>query len=397
MNFTKAYESPASFWRWGAYTTIGAVLRDNVFWMQGTTKICPNIWVVLLADSAVHRKSGPIIQTSKLINEVKNTKLIRGRSSIQAILDDLSASATDKITGNILRGGSAFLCADELASFFVSDTQLISLLTDIYDYREEWTSSLRSGKFKINNLCVSLLAASNETFLKQVYNELAVYGGLLGRTFMIKPDEYRPGNSFMAEEGSERYEMKPLVDSLKEIAKLKGRIVFSPEAAKEYNDWYVPLRESYKTKPDKTGVVQRLHTGVVKLAVIIGVDNNRDLLIKKPEIEESISRCMAIQGNYEAYAMSAGKSTEANAAGLLLTAMIDAGGSLTRKEFLFKHFTDVSAEALDKVIITLKDAGMIEESWTGASSPIACYTLTKKCREIFRAKAQGENKNGTGH
>src|SRR5665213_1423119 len=92
LKHTEEYESPGSFWRWGAYATIAAVLRDSVYYDHGLRKTYANIYVVLLADSAEYRKSGPFQPITDLLNSdgLRNTKVIRGRSSIQAVLDDLS-------------------------------------------------------------------------------------------------------------------------------------------------------------------------------------------------------------------------------------------------------------------------------------------------------------------
>ena len=217
LEFTKESETPTAFWKWGAYAIIAGALRDEVYWTQRGHKVCPNIFVLLNADSAVHRKSGPIKEADHLLGDLKITKIIRGRGSIQAILEDLASSQMDRESGKTLRGGSCLLVADELRSFFVSDDSLIGILTDIYDYRDRFDYKLRGAPFKVTNLCVSMLAASNDEFLKEIYTVEAVNGGLLGRTFLVKPDEYRPANSLLETEEAEaanilKYDPKPLKD-----------------------------------------------------------------------------------------------------------------------------------------------------------------------------------------
>src|SRR5674476_1160462 len=166
LEHTQYYESPGSFWKWAAYTAIGAVLRDNCFRTLGDHRVYPNLYTLLLADSAVHRKGHPIKLCEELVKRAKSTKVISGRSSIQGILDELSRGETDKVTGKIISGGSALFSASELSAGIVNDPEAVKILTDIYDFKEEYTSRLRgSGVFRIKNICFSLIAASNEELL----------------------------------------------------------------------------------------------------------------------------------------------------------------------------------------------------------------------------------------
>jgi hypothetical protein len=383
LKHTKEAETPENFFRWGAYATIAAVLRDSVYYDHGLRKTYPNIYVVLLADSAEYRKSGPFQPATDLLNSdgLRNTKVIRGRSSIQAVLDDLSQDIGDKKTGQPIRGGSAILIADELASFFVSDPQLIPLVTDMYDFRENWDYNLKGGKVNIKKLCVTFLAASNETFLREVYTKAAVYGGLLGRTFMIKPNETRPPNDLLDVDLS-KYEIESLVKKLVKIRELKGRFTSTPEGRKLYKEWYEKLYNSYKTHPDKTGVTQRIHTGVLKIAMILAA-NDLSLIIDAQHYQEAILQVTNLRENYGVYSMSTGKSTQAEIGAIFLQALWEMKGVATKRDILVKHWQDFSAEELDQLVNTFAAANLVEVMAVGNEQT---YTMTPKCRELFEKK-----------
>lgn len=388
IDFTKEAETPTSFWKWGSYAIVAAALRDNVFWLQRGHKICTNIYVLLNADSAAQRKSGPINEADRLLSAIKCTKVIRGRGSIQAILEDLAGSAMDRESGKTLRGGSCLLVADELKSFFVGDDSLIGILTDIYDYRDSFDYKLRGSPFKVKNLCVSMLAASNDEFLKTIYTGEAVYGGLLGRTFLVKADEMRPGNSLLEVESEEqlnliKYDPKPLTEMLRAMSKLTGKVKFEVEAKMIFDKWYLDLRETYQKKPDRTGVLARLHTGVVKLSVILAVSRRVELIVRVCDIQDAIDECISLLPNYEGFAITVGKSNEAVAGSLLMNEMWKRDGSITRSTFLGKYWYEVSSEVFDKLITTLKEAGMIQSGW---DPTITAETLimTEKCRNIYK-------------
>ena len=391
IEFTKEFESPTNFWRWSAYSIVAAVLRDNVYFDHGLRRTYPNIYVVLLADSAHYRKSGPFPTVASLLKELKCTKTIRGRASVQAILEVLS-----QVTGSggtQIQGGSCLLIAEELASFFVSDPALVPLITDMYDYRDEFPYTLRSSTITVKNLCVSMLAASNETFLREVYTNAAVYGGLLGRTFMVKPDETREPNALL-EINPNDYDTKDLIGELNKIRLLRGPVTTTQDARIFYEIWYKNLYHSYSKINDRTGVTQRMHTGVLKLAIIIAAAHGTKE-INEIHMREAVDKVTGLKSNYEVYAMSSGKGTQAEIGAMLLNSLWNAPkNEMSRADVLRFHWNTMSADELDSLVQTLSQGKLIEMTMQGQSTII--YRMTDLCKGIFLKRAKGEN-GGNGN
>lgn len=389
LKHTSIYESSTSFWKWSAYTCIASVLRDNVFRRLGDVYIYPNIYVLLLADSAVHRKGNPVNLCEKLVGRVNNTKVIAGRTSIQAVLDELAKAETDSKTGRISKkGGSALFSAPELSAALVNDPEAIQILTDIYDFKSQYTSRLRSGTFKIDNICFTMLAASNAELLKGVYDSGAIFGGLLGRTFLVKPNEFRQSKSlFDAVDGTKSIDN--LYDKLLKIAGLKGEYIFTPDAIKEYEDWYFPFRMSYQKKPDKSGVSGRIHTSVIKLAMILAANyHHTEAIVTKPHMEEAIEEAMGIMPNYNQFLMAGGASPIAEVGSLVLGDLFEAKNhTVSRKEILRRHWQSFDSETLGKLVDTLNEAGFIELMEIDGGIG---YKMTKKCLETLFSDGQIE-------
>jgi hypothetical protein len=382
---TTDYESPTSFWRWAAYALVAGTLRDNVYIDHGIRKTYPNIYVVMLADSAEYRKSGPFVPVVSLLNQSGKTKVFQGRTSIQSVLQDLSQDIGSSYAKGIsIKGGSGVLIAEELASFFVDDPQCIPILTDIYDYREIYPYNLKSGKIVIKNLCITMLAASNETFLKEVYTNRAVYGGLLGRTFMVKPDERREANSLL-NINPNKFSKDKLLSDLRKISELKGAVVLTSEAKEKYDKWYKHLYKSYNKIKDRTGVTQRIHVGALKLALILATSRG-EMVITENDIEEAILQTTALRSNYEVYAMSSGKGTQAEIGSIFLNTLFESpGNQQSKKEILMRHWHEITSEELDKLVITLDQAGLITTTVNGTS---ITYKMTDKCLEVFRKEVE---------
>jgi len=328
----------------------------------------------------------------EVLRELKNTKIIRGRTSVQGILKILGEQEMDRETGISTAGGSCFLCAEELASFFVTDPQAVPLITDIYDYRSEWTSNLKGeGKITIKNLCVTMLAASNETHLREVYSSLAVYGGLLGRTLFVKSDGRRAPNAMFGDVvNKEEIEKKKtvLVSCLKDIASLRGPFEIHAKARDEYKTWYNNLYAHYDNKPDKSGIIARIHTTVAKVSMILAVAQTRCLYIMKHHVEEAIEQCIKLLPNYDIFVMSSGKADTATAGSYILQELITNGpGGISKKLFLRKFWTEIDDEIFDKTCKNLELAGIIKMDII--NQEIKFY-LTEVGKERLSGKQRGK-------
>lgn len=387
MSYTSDAESPKSFFRWASYSAVAAVLRDSVYLDLGFKKVWPNIYVVLMARSAALRKSVPVELVADLLTQVGNTKIMMGRSSIQAVIKELGTTETGA-DGKPMGGASGIIISGELAAFSPEDPATIPLLTDLYDNHKKWSSNLVSaGKTKLENTCVNLLAATNEPFFREVYNLLAIRGGLLGRTFIVREEKKSQSNSLMFLEFEdlealkkylrERYDTTLLVSRLRALAQIKGQVVMEYDARVEYDKWYKSLDGS---RIGDTGVVERIHTGVLKVALLLAVGEMEGLCVRKRHVEDSILQCVELLKNYEVITMSAGKSEQAEPSALFITYLWENGGYASHQSVLRDNWRHFDQETLGKLVTTLVQAGLVLEKLRDAAPG---YELTDKGRAIF--------------
>lgn len=388
LEHTLIYESPGSFWKWSAYATIAATLRDNCYRKQGDSMLFPNIYVLFLADSG-QRKGRPVELSEKLIRFTNNTKVISGRTSIQAILDELNHAESSALTGQIIKGGSAIFMAPELTASIVADPATIGIMTDIYDYKSEFRHHLRStGKLKLERIVFSMLAASNEDLLKEVYDRRALNGGLLARTFLVVPDEYRQSNSLMRVRDTTD-SMKRVENELYKIANLRGEFDFTDEAVQEYEDWYIPFRNSLKEKKDKSGILGRMHTSIVKLSMILAA-NDLSLELKKCHMEEAIMETLRLIPNYNTFLMTGGRSTIAEAGGIVLQKLLTANEhTLSLKKIMQDHWSDFDMKVLEDLTLALEQAGFIQRISTLTQG--SSIKMTEKCLNHMKGIKSGDS------
>ncbi|HWY36897.1 MAG TPA: hypothetical protein VNX68_19795, partial [Nitrosopumilaceae archaeon] len=256
------------------------------------------------------------------------------------------------------------------------------ILTDIYDYNPMGysTNLVGGGKFRADKLIFSMLGASNEELLKDIYTSKAIEGGLLGRTFLITPDETRPANAFP--EGND-VRFKKLVEKLTEISTLEGPFEWCSDAMEFYRLWYTQFRNEATKKIDRGGILGRLPTGVKKLAMIFAA-NDGSLTIKVSHTEQAIDESLSIIRNYAALQISQGKSTIATCGRIVLEILVKVYPEFAdRKHIVRDNWMHFDPDILDKTIAAFETSGLIK-SFVGGN--VVGYTITEKGLEIMGVK-----------
>lgn len=360
LQVTENTESPQEYWRWAALSCLSVILRDNVYVENPILgKVYPNMYIILYGGSGI-RKGAPCQFVGKLISSIGNTKFINGRSSMQAVVKELGMSYTTG-NGHMISGASGVMYSEELSSFAVSDPATIPLMVDLYDYHETWKSNLVSWSSQLKNVCVSMLAGSNSDMFRAVYGEFAIRGGLLGRTLLINAEKSRKRISLFDMQNKGLYDLNPLVNHLRELTKVKGKIEANEDAIKEYNSWYYSIPEEVMN--DRIGFGLRLGTHVLKIAIALSSARaGFDKRIEKCDIEEAIGLSSEVKKCYRSIIAGIGYSSESYQTSLVTLAIIKSPGNhITRKNLCQRLLGDVELDKLDKILNFLVQSGFVME------------------------------------
>ena len=201
MKATSHAETPHSFIKWGALSAISAVAAPHVFLDRGGLyKVSPNTYVMLLARSGLG-KGFPIWMAKALVEDVKCTRVISGRNSIQSVLKDLGSSHTTKDSNTpVFRDSRGFLVSGEFADFITYDPHALIILTDLYDthYNSTWKNTTKGqGIDSLVKPCLTMFGASTPVHFKSVVPESSIGGGFIGRTLLVYEDKRSRNNSFI--------------------------------------------------------------------------------------------------------------------------------------------------------------------------------------------------------
>lgn len=364
---TKNLESPERYFWWSAVSTVAATIRKQVFLDRGGAyKLFPNIYVVLVSKHSGLRKGVPISLAARLLNGVQNTRVIEGQNSIQGLISEFSRQVTLP-TGQIFSDAQGILISGEIDNLFVKDPQALTVLTELYNTHEhngKWRKTLKgSGVEELRNPCICLLGASNETLFEDFIQKKDVEGGFIARTFIVHESKKKLSNP-LTEKDPNIVPDKVFIDELKEIGKIKGEFQFSPSAKRLYKIWYRDLDEDIENDrlEDKTGYSNRLGDSVLKVAMLLNLASEKDLIIHTSNLEESIERCESCLSGARIIARQAATTNEQAPITRQITEILSLAPNLSmaRNRLLLKLYPAVNSQTFSSTIETMEQAGCIK-------------------------------------
>jgi hypothetical protein len=376
-------ESPNSYIVWSGLSTLSAVLRDNVFFKFKHGTIYPNIYTIIVAGSSATRKDLPIRIAEQLIRDVGNTKVISGRASIQAVMKTLSENYTNE-KGHRLKGASGILLSKELSDLIVDDPVAMKVITDWYDCHDHWDNNLvGSGVSKLENLCVTILAASNDILFQDVFKNSEIYGGLLARSFIVSESRRKKKNSRMYDDVGETGLYPSLLEHLRELTKCKGQVEITDNARRYYDDWYNSIEDD---KFDRAGVIARMHTGVLKVSILLAAAREDfKMTVREADVEHSLDLCLGLVKNYKQITVVSGKSELANPMNLILAELIkEKDHCIQRRVLIQRLLGTLDSSIMDRCTETLIDAEYLTVTAKGG---VPAYKLTDKFLVSYEKEA----------
>ena len=288
---TKEAESPQQFFYWSTLAAIASVLKKNVYIDRHYFKVYPNIYVLLIAPSGM-RKGLPVSLASTWVRKVGNTRVIEGRSSIQAIISELSKAHHNGT--KVYADACALIASEEFTIGLIEDKQSYTILTDLYDSHShpEWKNRTKGGGTEtLKDVAVTMLGASNEPLLRDTITIRERYGGFIGRTFMVYGNKKNTINP-LVEKPEQILNHEEIIAYLTELSTLKGEMLWTTGAKKAFSKWYHELVKG--ESEDDTGMFERFDTHVLKVAMLIHLSRSKELVLEEQDIKQAILACESL-------------------------------------------------------------------------------------------------------
>lgn len=360
MKDTEGVETPRSFIFWAGMVAISAVAKRNVYLNKFAYKLYPNIYVMLVAKSG-SRKGYAVDVAKRLVRGEASSRIISGRSSIEAIIKELATARSEPGRPPITEA-QALIASQELATLLVKSDYATDILTDLYDTHanDEWTNTLKgSGTEKLKNVCLTMIGASNETLFRETVPAHAHKGGFLARNLVVIESKRALKNA-LVDAPISVLDVSKLVPYLKKVAETKGEFTWEPAAKKHYKDWYNAWEP--ETMDDETGTSDRIHDQILKVAMLLSLARDTTLSLTLPDIKEAIEKCKGFMVNAKKLTAGSGKSAFAPQTAVVLQELLSQPDlKISRTKLLQKHWGQFNAQDLDQIIETMVQMGAVKQ------------------------------------
>lgn len=372
-------ETPKSWLWWSFISCISAAAGNNYYLttLKGDLIYKPNLYIMLLGDSGLG-KGFPINRAKLLVSKAEVTRVIAGRSSIQAIVQELSRakSSGEKAPITDSRG---YIVNGELSTAIIQDPDSLTILTDLYDghYNPEWTNLLKGdGAEKLKNPYITALFGSSPAHFYDSIPQANIEGGYIGRNLIVYEEKRSQDVDLLDEEGEtpkegdkfDDYITPKYVPHLNKIHSMKGQLRPSEEARKLFNTWRKKWRATQTA--DKTGFLNRVPDHVLKVSMCLSLsewDFNGE--ISQYHIENAIERVTSLVYANKRTTEGRGPDPLATATKQVLDYLIAAEDQkLTRKQLLWKGYGTYNSFTLDQIMENLSEMGWIKKVKVGVGS-----------------------------
>ena len=380
-------EPAAAFDIWVGYSVLAAALRRKTYLKLGRLTYYPNLYLVLVAEPGIARKTQAIKYGVKFLNTIPEIVTCADSSTKEAMTDDIEGSALDELLedGTMLRHSSLNIISKEFESFLgqkKENTRMLTALTDLFDCPNDWSSRTRHGTSnKIIRPWLNLVAATTPDSLASSLPASAIGGGLTSRILFIWADRKKGRYAIPELTSAERKLREKLEKDLYQISRISGEYKMAPDCTANWIDWYDCYDEDDggdRICPDKafSGWYSRKPTYIIKLSLLRAAATSQSLIIKWNHVEEAIEAIKSVEETMGQAFKAIGKSE--------ITAEVDNVFQIVKNfQCLSEHqlmnmvYKDIDASKFENVSNTLIKTGKIERIFKGPNGESGVHFVYK--------------------
>lgn len=363
------------FDKWVGYSVIAAALRRKVSLQLGRLIYYPNIYVVLVAEPGVARKTQAIKYGVNLLNTVPDIRLSADSSTKEAMTDDIKGSEVGELltSGETLLHSSINIISKEFESFLgqkKENTRMLTALTDLFDCPDSWSARTRhSGSQDIIRPWVNLLAATTPDSLASSLPATAVGGGLTSRIMFVWADKKKKSVAIPSMTEEEVKIKEKLEKDLYQISRISGEYAMSADCLKKWIAWYNEFDEDESgericTDKSFSGWYSRKPTYIIKVAMLRAAAEDNIMVIQWKHIEEAIKDIQEVELQMGNAFKAIGKSEVSAEVDTVMT-IISNYGWISEKQLMTIVWRDIDSSKFDNVIDTIIKTGKVVREYKG--------------------------------
>lgn len=375
VELMKNTESAKAFDIWTAYSVVASALRRKVSLQLGRLVYYPNLFVVLVAEPGIARKTEAIKHGVEFLQTIPDVIMSADSATKEALTDDIEQAGSDSVlgTGEVIRHSSLSIISKEFESFLgqkKENTRMLTALTDLYDSPDDWGSRTRHGKSnKLIRPWINLLAATTPDSLASSLPATAIGGGLTSRILFIWADGAKCRAAIPSMTPEEVEMQEKLRKDLFQISLIAGSYAMSADCRKRWIDWYNSYDEHETGKRiciDRafSAWYSRKPTFLIKVAMLTAAAESNKLIVEWSHIERAIEEIRAVEYEMGNAFKAIGKS-EVSAEVDMVHRIIAQHSVISEKALMSAVWRDIDDNKFSNVIGTLLKTGSIVREYKG--------------------------------
>jgi len=373
IEYTDNTEPAKQFHQWTGLCAISAALRKKVWFRFGRIRIHPNLFVVLVSEPGVARKTQAITYGEEIVSEVSGIVTSADAITPQAMLEDLEMAKTEETMpdSTTLTHNSLCVISSEFESFLgqkKDNTKMLVLLTDLYDckIRPYRYRTKGAGTNVIASPFLTLEAGTTPESLASSLPSTAIGGGLTTRILFIWA-EGKDKKVDIPEISPETKELKKhLIYDLTVISRIIGAYTYSEKSKKWWQEWYAEYEELSPSRlckdPAFRGWYTRKPTLMLKVGMLLAAAKSNTLTVGISELEEALSRIESVEEVMHKAFAAVGRS-EITPDVALVMQMVQRSKAMSEKQLMAQVWRDIDDKKFDNVINTCIKSGNIKREF----------------------------------
>jgi hypothetical protein len=333
---------------------------------------------MLLGESGLG-KGFPINRAAQLVTNAGVTRVIKGRSSIQAIVKEGATAKT--VEGKPpINDSRMYIVNGELSSAIIADPDALQILTDLFDgnYNSEWVNLLKGdGAEKLKKPYITALFGSSPAHFYDSIPQANIEGGYIGRNLIVYEEKRSQNVDLLSDDADDNksdadkfdeYISPKYIPHLNKISSLKGQLVPTSDARELFNSWRRKWRGNQTY--DKTGFLNRVPDHVLKVSMCLTLANfDFDGEISQLAMEESIEKVTNLVYSSKRTVEGRGPDPMAASTKAVIDYLLAAENQeMTRKQLLWRGYGIFNSYTLDQIIDNLMEMSWVKRTKVGVGS-----------------------------
>ncbi len=373
LDYTKKSESPLCFHRWSCLSIVASALGRRCWVHRGYYTLFPNMYVVLVSESAICRKTTAAEIAIKMLRRTGKVDILNEKLTNAYLMQHLSNSSQKSENGD----ASVTVFAPELSTFLGKDAYisgLVSTITSAYTCPDELENRTKNkGIDMIRNVSINILGATTMEWMSQNLPGDSVEGGFTGRVIFVVSDEPQCRNAWPKLTAEEMQIRENLTLDLMQINQMQGEFKFTLEAERLFEVWYNTAQEpeDLRLRP----YFGRKGDHVLKVALLLSICEGDSMLVNHIHIQQALNYLDELEKMMPQAFRGVAFSKTSKDADRILRQIEKFGGSVQHSILLKKNYCYLNAREFEEVIRTLVESAFIFEFIDGKKK---MYKLVKE-------------------